>query len=62
MVLNIGRMEHGTRNSIADVPGVTVGHCTVDNERHKTGVTVVMPCEDDIFRNKMVAACHVYVI
>jgi len=59
MVLNIGRMEHGTRNSIADVPGVTVGHCTVDNERHKTGVTVVMPCEDDIFRNKMVAACHV---
>ncbi len=59
MVLNIGRMEHGTRNSIADVPGVTVGHCTVDNERHKTGVTVVIPCEDDIFRNKMVAACHV---
>ena len=59
MVLNIGRMEHGTRNSIADVPGVTVGHCTVDNERHKTGVTVVMPCEDDIFRSKMVAACHV---
>lgn len=59
MVLNIGRMEHGIRNSIADVPGVTVGHCTVDNERHKTGVTVVMPCADDIFRNKMVAACHV---
>lgn len=59
MVLNIGRMEHGTRNSITDVPGVTVGHCTVDNERHKTGVTVVMPCEDDIFKRKMVAACHV---
>ena len=59
MVLNIGRMEHGTRNSIADVPGVTVGHCTVDNERHKTGVTVVMPCEDDVFHSKMVAACHV---
>ena len=59
MVLNIGRMEHGHKNSIADVGGVTVGHCTVDNERHKTGVTVVMPCADDIFKNKMVAACHV---
>jgi len=59
MVLNIGRMQHGKKNSIADVPGVTVGHCTVDNDRHKTGVTVVMPCEDDIFRSKMVAACHV---
>ena len=57
--MNIGRMERGVRNSIADVPGVRVGHCTVDNERHKTGVTVVMPCEDDIFREKMVAACHV---
>ena len=59
MVLKIGRMEHGPGNNIADVPGVTVGHYTVDNERHKTGVTVVMPCADDIFRNKMVAACHV---
>ena len=59
MELKIGRMEHGSLNNIADVPGVTVGHCTVDNDRHKTGVTVVMPCEDDIFRNKMVAACHV---
>ena len=59
MELKIGRMEHGSLNNIADVPGVTEGHCTVDNDRHKTGVTVVMPCEDDIFRNKMVAACHV---
>ena len=59
MELKVGRMEHGKRNNIADVPGVTVGHCTVDNDRHKTGVTVVMPCQDDIFKNKMVAACHV---
>ncbi|MBO7252938.1 MAG: P1 family peptidase [Oscillospiraceae bacterium] len=55
----IGRMEKGPGNRITDVPGVRVGHCTVDNDRHKTGVTMVMPCEDDIFRNKMVAACHV---
>lgn len=59
MDLKIGRMERGPLNAITDVPGVRVGHCTVDNERHKTGVTVVMPCRDDIFREKMVAACHV---
>lgn len=59
MDLKIGRMQPGADNSIADVPGVRVGHCTVDNENHKTGVTVVLPCEDDIFRSKMVAACHV---
>ena len=57
--LKIGKMERGFRNSIADVPGVTVGHCTVDSERHRTGVTVVMPCPDDMFRRKLVAACHV---
>jgi D-aminopeptidase len=59
MTLKIGRMPAGPRNSITDVPGVKIGHCTVDNPRHKTGVTLVMPCEDDIFQNKMVAACHV---
>lgn len=59
MELKVGRMPHGKRNNIADVPGVRVGHCTVDNDQHKTGVTVVMPCEDDIFQNKMAAACHV---
>lgn len=52
MDLNIGRMPHGPRNSIADVAGVRVGHCTVNDERHKTGVTVILPCEDDIFRTK----------
>ena len=59
MELKIGRMERGRRNSIGDVPGVRVGHCTVDTQGHRTGVTVVLPCEDDIFRKKMVAACHV---
>ncbi len=59
MELTVGKLKKGPRNAISDVSGVTVGHCTVDNERHKTGVTVVMPCSDDIFREKMVAACHV---
>ncbi|MGM9549128.1 MAG: P1 family peptidase [Faecousia sp.] len=59
MNLKIGRMECGPLNSIADVAGVCVGHCTIDNEKHKTGVTVILPCGDDIFRSKMVAAYHV---
>ncbi len=59
MDLTIGRLPRGKLNSIGDVPGVRVGHCTIDNERHKTGVTVVLPCEDDIFKRKMVAAQHV---
>lgn len=59
MDIQIGRMACGPRNAITDVPGVRVGHCTVDNARHKTGVTVILPCEDDIFRRKMVSAYHV---
>ena len=59
MDLKIGRMPKGQLNSIGDVPGVRVGHCTIDNKMHKTGVTVVLPCEDDIFQRKMVAAQHV---
>ena len=59
MELKIGRMPRGKLNSIGDVPGVRVGHCTIDDDRHKTGVTVVLPCGDDIFKRKMVAAQHV---
>ncbi len=55
----IGRLPCGAKNSIADVQGVRVGHATVDNARHKTGVTVVMPCDGDIFKEKMVAASFV---
>lgn len=59
MNVKVGRMERGKLNSIGDVPGVKVGHCTVVNDRHNTGVTVILPCSDDIFKRKMVAAQHV---
>lgn len=58
-MVKIGRLPRGERNSICDVPGVRVGHCTVEDARHNTGVTVILPCEHDIFREKLVAACHV---
>ncbi len=57
--MNIGKLPHGPRNAITDVPGVRVGHTTIVSDRHNTGVTVILPCEDDIFCRKMVAACHV---
>ncbi len=56
MIQRIGNLPQGRQNAITDVSGVRVGHATVDNERHKTGVTVVMPCQDDIYQEKMVAA------
>ena len=43
MNLDIGRMPHGKRNLITDVPGVRVGHTTIDRENCHTGVTVVLP-------------------
>ena len=57
--MKIGRLKTGKRNSITDVLGIKVGHYTIDTAEHQTGVTVILPCEDDIFQNKMVAASHV---
>ena len=57
--LSVGEMESGPLRRISDVPGVTVGHCTVSNERHQTGVTAVLPCADDPFEQKLPCACYV---
>lgn len=55
----IGEMPTGRLNKITDVPGVKVGHATIINDRHNTGVTVILPCEDNPFTNKLTAAQHV---
>jgi len=55
----IGEMPRGARNTITDVPGVTVGHTTIAEGDYNTGVTVIMPCTDNPFANKLIAACHV---
>lgn len=57
--INIGCLQSGPRNKITDVPGVSVGHCTVDSEKHKTGVTMVMPCPENPFFHKLPAAAVV---
>ncbi|MBQ4181429.1 MAG: P1 family peptidase, partial [Firmicutes bacterium] len=55
------RYEAGKRDLISDVPGVTVGHCTIKSEDGSvnTGVTVVMPHQGNIFREKLPAASAV---
>lgn len=57
--IKIGNLPRGKLNKISDVPGVKVGHSTIDTEECKTGVTVVLPTEDNIFLNKLVASFHV---
>lgn len=49
----------GLKNDITDVPGVRVGQTTIHEGNHHTGVTVVIPCEGNIFDKKPVAAVHV---
>lgn len=60
MKLKIGQMPHGPRNLITDVPGVKVGHTTVDEGSCHTGVTVVLPHQGNPFTHKLTAASCVF--
>lgn len=62
------RLRPGPKNSITDVSGVRVGHVTLIEGRGplvpgrgpiRTGVTVVIPHEGNVYREKVVAATHV---
>jgi D-aminopeptidase len=56
----VGRFETGERNALVDVPGVLVGHCTLnDGERLRTGVTAIMPHDGNLYAEKVLGACHV---
>jgi len=59
MTPTIGILPHGARGTIADVDGVTVGHCTLARGDLQTGVTVVLPHGGDPFRAKVPAAAVV---
>ena len=59
MELSIGTYPHGKRNLITDVPGVKVGHVTVDEGDMHTGVTVILPSSENLFTHKMTAASAV---
>ena len=55
----IGSGKTGPHNKITDVPGVRVGHCTVDQDDVHTGVTVIFPCAGNAYEEKPVAAASV---
>ena len=55
----VGSLPRGKRNKISDVPGVTVGHCTLADGSIQTGVTALLPHPGDVFHDKVLAACHV---
>ena len=39
----VGTLPKGARDKISDVPGVTVGHCTLADGVVQTGVTALLP-------------------
>src|SRR3954449_8109977 len=65
--LRMGLREPGARDAITDVPGVHVGHTTliegdgplvVGTGPVRTGVTIVVPHEDDPWTEPVFAGCH----
>jgi D-aminopeptidase len=65
--IEIGRLAPGALNAITDVPGVRVGHTTliegegplrVGTGPVRTGVTVIVPHDGDIWREPVFAGCH----
>lgn len=57
--VKIGQLETGSHNAITDVKGVTVGHMTLSENNMQTGVTAILPHEDNIFKEKLIASSHV---
>lgn len=61
---SIGRLPTGQKNCLTDVPGVAVGHETlqykIDDENDAcTGVTAILPHQGNIFQHKVIAASHI---
>lgn len=53
------RCPRGKRNLISDVPGVTVGHATINEGEIHTGVTAVLPHPGNLFQDKVMAGVSV---
>ncbi|HET7725734.1 MAG TPA: P1 family peptidase [Candidatus Limnocylindrales bacterium] len=63
----IGRLQPGPRDAITDVAGVRVGHATiiegdgplvVGRGPVRTGVTVILPHDGDVWNEPVFAGCH----
>jgi len=58
--LGLGSGTPGIYNAITDVPGVRVGHATVETTgAHCTGVTAILPHGGDLYHDKVTAAATV---
>jgi D-aminopeptidase len=66
--LTLGNLPLGPNNSITDIPEVSVGHVTlisgegslvIGNGPVRTGVTAILPHQDNIFERKVTGAAHV---
>ncbi|MBM6619361.1 P1 family peptidase [Bacillus suaedaesalsae] len=56
--IKIGTLSPGRNNTISDVEGVKVGHCTISQGDIQTGVTAVIPHSGNLFKEKVVGAIH----
>lgn len=56
--IKIGEGRRGYNNDITDIKEVLVGHKTINDEKNKTGVTVIIPCEGNIYVRKPIAAAY----
>ena len=54
-----GIMQPGPLNAITDVPGVKLGHCTLNEGALRTGFTALLPHDGYLFRRKVRAAVDV---
>jgi D-aminopeptidase len=66
--ITIGSCQHGEKNAISDVAGVTVGHSTLVHGEGdlipgkgpvRTGVTAVIPHQGNIYQENLLASAHV---
>jgi len=58
--IKIGVMQPGTHNAITDVPGVRVGHVTLNQGKDiRTGVTAILPHAGNMYQQKVPAAMYI---
>ncbi len=58
--IKIGILTPGRFNSITDVDQVSVGHSTlIESDSIRTGVTMIIPHQDDLFKQRVPAAVYV---
>ncbi len=58
--VELGIFQPGKYNAITDVPGVKVGHFTLNEGNDKrTGVTAIIPHQGNIFKKKVPAAIYI---